>query len=241
MPKKQIIGNIIMIIILSLICMYIYDNYHVEKETNLIVETGNNNKTVVNYLNTKKNDYYLYNIDNIIVDYPDRTLELNRALEMKQITMKEVLEYLEEKVNMNDGNTILYQNADFSLLQCTLENGKTNYVFGSKSMVYKESFCDEIPYLCSFTKTYHVLDISNAKDDFVYLTLKNDYSEEVATIQIEKEKIGIVETGNYYTFKFASSNDVIDGDIKSIFDNNRILDINLVDELNPVRNDNICK
>ena len=117
MPKKQIIGNIIMIIILSLICMYIYDNYHVEKETNLIVETGNNNKTVVNYLNTKKNDYYLYNIDNIIVDYPDRTLELNRALEMKQITMKEVLEYLEEKVNMNDGNTILYQNADFSLLQ----------------------------------------------------------------------------------------------------------------------------
>lgn len=241
MPKKKTLGSIFIIIILSFICMYIYDNYHVVKETTLLVETGNNNKTLINYLSTKKVDYYLYNIDNIIVNYSDRTLSLDRALDMKQIDMDQVLSYLDEKVNMQDGKVILYQNDDFSLLKCTLDDGKTNYIFGSKSMVYKESFCDETPYFCSFTKTYYVLDISNAKDNYIYLTLKNDYSEEVATIQIESDKVTGIEPSNYYKFKFASANDVIDGDIKSIFDNNRILDITLVDDSNPVINDNICK
>ena len=241
MPKKQIIGNILMIIILCFVCMYIYDNYHVVKETKLVVESGNNNETVINYLNTKNSNYYLYNIDDIIVNYPDRTLELNRALDMKQISINNVLDYLEEKVNMNDGKTVLYQNDDFSLLKCILDDGKTNYIFGNTSMIYKDSFCTEQPYLCSFTKTYHVLDISTNKDNLVYLTLKNDYSEEVATIQIEKENIGSLVVGNYYSFKFASVNDVIESDIKSTFDNNRILEISIVNDLNPAINDNICK
>lgn len=241
MPKKQILGNIFMIIILCFVCIYIYDNYHVVKETELVVESGNNNQTVVNYLTTKNSDYYLYNIDDIIVNYPDRTLELNRALDMKQISINTVLDYLEEKVNMSDGKIVLYQNDDFSLLQCTLDNGKTNYVFGNNSMIYKDSFCADPPYLCSFTKTYHVLDISPNKDNLVYLTLKNDYSEEVATIQIEKEKIENLTVGNYYTFKFASVNDVIESDIKSTFDNNRILEIHIVNDFNPTVNDNICK
>lgn len=241
MPKKQILGNAIMLIILSFICMYIYDNYHVEKKTTLTVETGNNNKTVVNYLNTKKIDYYLYNIDNIIVNFYDRKLALNNAIEMKQISMDEVLGYLEEKVNMNNGKTVLYQNNDFSLLKCDLENDKTNYVFGSKSMVYKDSFCSEIPYLCAFSKTYHILDISEYKDNTVYLTLKNDYTEEVATIQIAKDTIGDLVAGKYYVFRFASANEVVDSDIKSVFDNNRILEIKEVSELEPMVNDNICK
>jgi len=197
MRKKTIIVNFIMIIILSFICMYIYDNYHVVKETTLIVETGNNNKTIVSYLSTKKEDYYLYNIDNIIVDYTDRKLELNNALEMKQITINNVLTYLEEKANINNGKIVLYENDDFSLLKCSLENEKTNYVFGSKSMVYKDSFCADIPYLCSFTKTYYVLDISEYKNNYVYLTFKNDSSEEVATIQIEKDRINGLTPGNY--------------------------------------------
>jgi len=221
--------------------MYIYDNFKVEKETTLIVESGTNNNTIVSYLSTKNIDYYLYNIDNIIVDYTDRTLELNRALELKQITMDMVLEYLEEKVNLNDGNIILYQNDDFSLLKCTLENGKINYIFGSKSMIYKDSFCDDIPYLCSFIKTYYVLDISEGKDENAYLTLKSTASEEVATIQIAKETIATLEIANYYKFKFASANDSIDSDIKSIFDNNVILEISKVETEEEIVNENICK
>ena len=241
MPKKQLLGSIIILIALSFICMYIYDNYHVEKQTTLVVESGNNNMTIVNYLNTKKVDYYLYNIDNIIVDYTDRRLELSKALELKQISISEVQGFLEEKVNMNDGNIVLYQNDDFSLLKCNLPSGKTNYIFGSKSMVYKESFCVETPYFCTFTKTYRVLDVSDKKDGYVYLTLKNDITEEVATIEILKDRVTNIENGNYYSFKFASSNDQIDGDIKSIFDNNRILNINLIELEEDKINENICK
>lgn len=243
MPKKQMLGSIIILIILSFICMYIYDNYHVEKETKLIVESGNNNETIVNYYDTKKTDYYLYNIDNIIVDFSDRKLDLSKALELNQISMDDVLKFVEEKVNMNDGNIILYQNDDFSILKCSLSDGKTNYIFGSKSMVYKESFCGEIPYFCTFTKTYHVLDITDMKtnNELVYLTLKNDVTEEVATIEIEKTKVEDVLAGNYYSFKFASSNDQIDGDIKSIFDNNRIVNIKLVETEEEKINENICK
>ncbi len=241
MPKKQLLGSIIILIALSFICMYIYDNYHVEKQTTLVVESGNNNMTIVNYLNTKKIDYYLYNIDNIIVDYTDRRLELSKALELKQISISEVQGFLEEKVNMNDGNIVLYQNDDFSLLKCNLPSGKINYIFGSKSMVYKESFCVETPYFCTFTKTYRVLDVSDKKDGYVYLTLKNDITEEVATIEILKDRVTNIENGNYYSFKFASSNDQIDGDIKSIFDNNRILNINLIELEEDKINENICK
>ncbi len=241
MPKKQIFGSVIVLVMLSLICMYIYDNYYVEKETRLIVESGNNNKTIVNYLSTKKADYYLYNIDNIIVDDTNRKLELDKALELNQITMDEVLKYLEEKVNINNGNVILYQNDDFSLLKCSLPSGKVNYIFGNKSMVYTESFCVETPYFCTFTKTYHVLDISEKKDGYVYLTLKNDVEEEVATIEILKDEIDNVEIGNYYSFNFASTNDQIDGDIKSIFDNNRILSIKLIEVEEDKINENVCK
>lgn len=243
MPKKQIFGSVIILIILSLICMYIYDNYHVVKQTKLIVESGNNNETIVNYYDGKKTDYYLYNIDNIIVDFSDRKLDLSKALELNQISIEDILKFVEEKVNMKDGNIVLYQNDDFSLLKCALPDGKTNYIFGSKSMVYKESFCLETPYFCTFTKTYHVLDLSDIKDKdaYSYLTLKNDVTLEVATIEIEKDKIENVVAGNYYSFKFASSNDQIDGDIKSIFDNNRILNIKLIETEEEKINENICK
>lgn len=240
MPKRQMVGSIIILAILSFICMYIYDNYRVEKKTTLIVETGNNNKTIVNYLNTKKSDYYLYNIDNIVVNYPDRKLDLSKALELQQITIDEVLTYLEE-TSPNDGKTVLYRNDDFSVLKCTLDNGNVNYIFGHKSMAYKESFCAEKPYLCTFTKSYLVLDISEGKENYDYLTLKNDASEEVATIQIDRNLITDLNVGNIYEFNFASFNDVVDGDIKSIFDNNQILDIKVVSEPEAIVNENICK
>ena len=242
MPKREIFGMAVILVILSLLCMYIYDNFRVEKETTLIVEKGNNNNTIVNYVDTKKADYYLYNIDNIIVDFSDRKLDLNKALELKQFTIEEVKEYLEEKVNMNDGKVKLYQNDNFSLLECIREN-KTNYIFGDKSMVYKESFCDEKPYLCSFTKTYTVLGINDESknDDFVYLTIKNGTTGEVATIEVEKDIVKDLEINNNYKFTFSSTNDKIEDDIKTMFDNNRIKEISLLEQNAPIVNENICK
>ena len=241
MPKKQIFGSIILIVILSFVCMYIYDNFKVEKETKLIIEQGNNNNTIINYSSTKKADYYLYNIDSIIVDFSDRKLELNKALEMKQISIDDVLEFVSEKANFNDGNTILYQNDNLSVLECRFED-KTNYIFSNHTFSYRDSYCNEITYQCAFTKTYYVLDINNTKSkDDVYLTLKNNATGEVATIEIEKEKIKDLEANKYYAFKFASTNDRIDKDIRSIFEGNRILEITLVTDSTKLVNENICK
>ena len=239
MPKKQLLGSIIIIIILGFICMYIYDNFRVEKHTKIIVETNNNN-VISEYLSTKKVNYYLYNLDNIVIDFTDRKLDLNKALELKQISMKEIISNLEEKANFNDGNTVLYQNDNLSVLECTLDNGKVNYIFSGKSMTYKDSFCLSKPYLCSFIKTYYVLDINDSKDDSVYLTLRNEKSE-VATIEIDKDKVENLQIGNSYKITFASVNDRIDSDIKGIFENNDILNIELLhqEEL-PIDND-ICK
>ena len=239
MPKKQIIGSILLIIVLSFLCMYIYDNFRVEKETTLIVERGNNNNTIVSYLDTKKVDYYLYNIDNIVVDFPDRDLDLNRALELKQFNIEDVLKYLEMKVEMNDGKVKLYQNDDFSLLECKSDN-KTNYIFGDKTMVYRESFCDDKPYLCSFTKTYYIVNIDTKDSKTSYLTLKA-LPEEVATIEVDSDLVKDLDINKYYKFSFSSTNNKVDGDIKSAFDNNTIKDVTPLLEGESVVNESICK
>lgn len=243
MSKKQLLANAILLALLSFICIYIYDNYKVETETKLIVEKGKNKEEIVEYLtNQKNNNYYLYNIDNIIVDYSDRVLDLNRALETRQITIDEVLTYLTKKFSLNDEKNILYQNDDFSVLICKLDNDKTNYIFGDSSMNYNDNLCNEKPYLCAFTKTYHVLDITEGKNnDYIYLTLKNDVEEEVSTIQIDKNKVKSLEANDYYAFKFASTNNIVDGSIKEIFDNNDIIDITPLKIEDSKVNENICK
>ena len=241
MPKKQIIGVILQIVVLSLLCVYIYDNFKVEKKTTLVVEKGQNYNTIVHYLDNKKADYYTYNIDNIVVDFPDRDLDLNRALDLNQITMKEVLEFLTEKVELNEGKVKLYQNEDFSLLECKFDN-KTNYIFGDTTMVYKESFCAPEPYLCSYTKTYTVIDINNGKDNkSTYVTLKNDLSEEVSTMELANNLTSNLEINKGYKFTFASTNNKVDVDIKSVFANNELISITPLEENEQPVNDGICK
>ena len=88
MPKKQIIGSIIIIIILSFICMYIYDNYKIEAKTTLVVDSETDEKGIKEYYSDKNANYYLYNIGGVEIDFTDRDLELNRALEAKQTTME---------------------------------------------------------------------------------------------------------------------------------------------------------
>ena len=236
MPKRQIIGSVIIIIILSFICMYIYDNYKIEAKTVLIPESVNN-LGIREYYKDKNNGYYLYNIDGMEVDFTDRDLELNKALEARQISIEEILELLTQKYSIE--NATLYQNEDISVLECKLDNGKYNYLFGGSSMEYKEGMCSDKPYLCKFDKIYYVVDISPSKvSDDMYITLRSDYDTETSTIEVSKDiSIKLLEN-NYYSFTFASSNKFIDGSIKEIFDNNMILDIKEVDS--SVINSSFC-
>ncbi len=238
MPKKQIIGSIIIIIILSFICMYIYDNYKIEATTTLVVDSEIEEKGIKEYYSDKNANYYLYNIGGVEIDFTDRDLELNRALEAKQTTMEDVLGMLTKKVTMDNVN--LYQNDDLSILQCKLDNGKYNYLFGGPSMEYKEGMCAKEPYICSFDKMYYVIYIGDNKtNDNMFLTIKDD--DDTATIQVSKDIANKLSENKYYSFTFGSTNEEIDDNIKSVFDNNIILDIVEVTDPTVVTNKTDCK
>ena len=208
MPKKQIFGSIIILIVLSLICMFIYDEFKDEKNNHqkkLIVEKGGSKLSL--YYTDKNHHYYVYGLRKIIVDYGDHDLELDKALEAKQITIDEVIHLIgnDNKLSYGDGGSIKINNQDISLLQCHTTNGNRDYYFGPSNMVKKEGFCQEEAYICTFTKTYLVRDITESNDSkYIYLTLRAFQDEEVFTVKVKKSLNPEIEEGKSYEFTFAS-------------------------------------
>ena len=241
MPKKQILGMGIIIVILSFICMYMYDNFKVEVNTTVEVNYSDKEELVEYYQDRDNNSYYLLGLDSIIIDYTDRKLDLDRALNTKQIDMEFIFENLKEKYSINNDKVKFYQNNDFSLLECTKDDGTKNYIFGKDVMNYKEGLCKNKPYLCSFTKKYYILDITDSNDlKFRYITLRSTTNGEVDTIKMNSNDLDNIFIGQYYNFEFASTNDTVDGSIKEIFNNNSIIDIEL-DEGTANINEDECK
>lgn len=248
MPKKQIFGSIVIIVLLSFICIYIYDNYKVVNTTELVIDKkekciGNLN---LYYTDFNNNNYYLYCLDEMIVDYGDRTLELNKAFEMKQITMDFIYEQFKENSNIisyDDGESKKYSNNNFSLLSCKTISGNHDYYFGPSDMEYREGFCQDVPYTCSFTRTYLVLDMSESNDDkYIYLTLREFQAEEVVTVKVKRELASKIIEDNYYEFKFASTGKSSNVDIKSLFEANTLLSVNPTDKIGLEQiNENVCK
>lgn len=247
MPKKQIFGSIIILVILSFICMFIYDEFKEEKknrETKLIVEKGDK-KLSLYYTDTTGKNYYLYGLNNITVDYGDHVLELNRALEAKQITMDEVIELVgkENEVSYLDGGITKINNQDLALLQCKTIEGNQDYYFGPSDMENREGFCKEEPYICSFTKTYLVLDVIDSNDDkYVYLTLRMFQDEEVVTVKVDKNLAVDMVEDQSYEFQFTSIGDNQQEDIQSIFKNHKLISIKVTDRVGLDQvNESICQ
>lgn len=248
MSKKQILKSIIVLVLLSFICIYIYDNYKKENITKLVINEKEDciGNLDLYYTDTEGNNYYLYCLDKIIVDYGDRTLDLNKALDRKQITMDFVYEEVKKNGKVDsyrDGGSIKYNNDSFSLLKCQTLEGNNDYYFGPSNMEKREGFCEEVPYTCSFTRTYLILDTSISNDEnYMYLTLKEFQAEEVVTVKVEKSIVPDIIEDTYYEFKFASTGKSDQTDIKTIFESNRLLEINSTEKvgLNQT-NENICK
>lgn len=247
MPKKQIVGSIFILIILSFICMFIYDEFKDKKEerqTRLIVEKKDSELTLY-YTDFSKNNYYLYGLNKITVDYGDHSLELNKALEAKQITVNEIIELIgkENEADYPDGGSIKFHNKDISLLQCQTLEGNQDYYFGPSNMPYAEGFCKEVPYICSFVRTYLVLDISDSNnEEYIYLTLREFQGEEVATIRVEKKLIQDIQEDQYYEFQFGSLKVSDKTDIKSLFESHVLLSISHTEKTGLEQiNENICK
>lgn len=247
MPKRQIFGSIFILIILSFICMFIYDNFKDVKEarqTQLVVE-GNNGGLTLYYQDANKINYYLYDFNQITVDYGDHSLELNKALEAKQITIKEIIQLIgkENKVDYWDGGSIKFHNRDISLLQCQTLEGNQDYYFGPSNMPYAEGFCKDIPYICSFIRTYLVLDISDSNnEEYSYLTLREFQEEEVATVRVDKKLVQDIQEDQYYEFQFGSLTASGKTDIKSLFESHLLLSISHTEKIGLEQiNEDVCK
>lgn len=247
MTRRQIIGTIFILVILSFICMFIYDEFkdeQKERRTELIVEKGDNKLTLY-YTDSKDRNYYLYGLDKITVDYGDHDLELNKALEAKQFDMKSVIELIGSKNQESywDGGSIKINNQDISLLQCHTTDGNEDYYFGPSDMEKKEGFCKDEPYICSFTKTYLVLDVSESNDEnFVYLTLKMFQGEEVVTVKVEKNLISEMIEDQFYEFQFTSVEVTDSETIEDIFKNHKLVSITQTDRTGFDQiNESVCK
>lgn len=228
MPKKQIVGTILILIALSFICIYIYKNYKVESTTKLLAnKNGECKNELVEYYKTDKETYYLYCLNDVIVDYTDRTLELNKAMAARQMDKENLLKLVSKKYSLSDGKINYYQSDEIGILECIFD-GKTNYIIGN-NIEYKEGMCNDFPYLSIFKKTYTVLDVSNSKtQDMLYLTLKDILTDEVATISIDNEYVFIEDTD--YEFEFGKYKDVVGTSIKETFDENVLLNVNKISE-----------
>lgn len=248
MPKKQILGSIIVLILLSFVCTYIYDNYKVVKETKLVINEKKNciGNLDLYYTDKDGNNYYLYCLDSIAIDYGDRILDLDKALTINEIGMDFIYDEVKkngETITYKDGGSLKYSNNNFSLLSCQTVDGNNDYYFGPSNMEYREGFCMEKPYTCSFTRTYLILDTSDSNDEkYMYLTLREYQEEEVVTVKVEKELISNIIEDTYYEFKFASIGKSKNTDIEKLFKSNRLLSVNPTDKIGLDQiNENICK
>ena len=94
--------------------MFIYNEFKDSKDdrqTKLINEVGREQLSLF-YTDKDNNNYYLYGLNKITVDYGDRTLELNKALEAKQISINDIYNIIGEdnKVIYKDGGSIKINN-----------------------------------------------------------------------------------------------------------------------------------
>ena len=223
MKKIQILKIGLLLIALCLVCKYIYDNYRVIPTTTLSVkEMEECDNSLKDYYSTDKGDYYLYCIDDAVVDFTDRNLELDKALAARQIDIDTIKGMLTKKYSLNNKKVNYYQNDDISILEC-INKDKTNYIVG-KNFEYIEGMCDPKPYLTTYTKEYYVLDISNSKTkDIIYLTLKDDVVDEVDTISISNTYS--LKEGITYSFTFGKHSKDTLTTIKDIFKSDVLLDI----------------
>lgn len=223
--------------------MFIYNHFKVENQVQLVVSEKKNCQGNLDlyYTDSSGNKYYLYCLDYIRVDYKDRILELNKALEAKQVTMDFVTSQL-EKDNTSKEFTMM-RDSSLSLLQCHTEDGNQDYYLGPSDMKNREGFCKKEPYSCSFAKTYLVLDISDSNDlKYQYLTLREYQGEEVVTVKVNRELIEEIEEDNYYTFQFGSTGKSMEEDIQSIFDSHLLLAITKSEEDRlKSKNEKVCQ
>lgn len=77
-----------------------------------------------------------------------------------------------------------------------------------------------------FIKTYHVYNIAGSNDEnYVYLTVRQFQFEEIETVKVQKSLANKVKENKPYEFEFEYTDKKIEDNIKSIFENAKLISI----------------
>ena len=192
-----------------------------------IITTESANCVLEKYLELDNYNIYVYCLDDLMLFQDDDLIDLKHKIQDDEKYLDELINGLKLAAELNDGGTKIYEDADnytdngLTLIKCNTLDGNRDIYIGPKDMEYQESFCkNPDSSVKTFTKTYEVLNIALSNSDaYVYLTLRQFQYEEVETVKVLKSLNYDIAVGKNYEFTFEYSNENIEDNIKSIFNN----------------------
>ena len=173
MNKIKYLYIIIFSILILFLLLFLINNFKVKYETKTENKMKNSNESYlfsvvemnnctnwkkIYYIDEDNRNYYLYCLEDLLVNVNKNYISLNIALKNKNITLEKVLNYLTERNWYNDGGTILYKDdgekkyslEGFSVINCNAINKigsdniyNKNIYIGPISMNYEKSFCSK--------------------------------------------------------------------------------------------------
>lgn len=76
----------------------------------------------------------------------------------------------------------------------------------------------------TFTRTYNINHIAESNDyEYIYITIRGFQDEEIETVKVKRELFKDVKVGDNYEIKFSVTNNSIEDNLKSIFENAKIV------------------
>lgn len=192
-----------------------------------IITTESANCVLEKYLELDNYNIYAYCLDDLMLFQDDDLIDLKHKIQDDEKYLDELINGLKLAAELNDGGTKIYEDADnytdngLTLIKCNTLDGNRDIYIGPKDMEYQEFFCkNPDSSVKTFTKTYEVLNIALSNSDaYVYLTLRQFQYEEVETVKVLKSLNYDIAVGKNYEFTFEYSNENIEDNIKSIFNN----------------------
>ena len=192
-----------------------------------IITTESANCVLEKYLELDNYNIYAYCLDDLMLFQDDDLIDFKHKIQDDEKYLDELINGLKLAAELNDGGTKIYEDADnytdngLTLIKCNTLDGNRDIYIGPKDMEYQESFCkNPDSSVKTFTKTYEVLNIALSNSDaYVYLTLRQFQYEEVETVKVLKSLNYDIAVGKNYEFTFEYSNENIEDNIKSIFNN----------------------
>ncbi len=193
------------------------------------------------YLSIDNKKIYTYCIDKIEV------LDNNKYIDLSEFVNKNNIDKLFESIDNNkkfnwkiltyrDGGSKEYIMSGLHIIKCNTIDGVKDIYFGIESMNFKSNFCKQDNR--TFSRTYKINKISHLKQAYDKESIKhNTYSIKVNITDINGINEDVIienykyrlEENNLYTFEFQKNEDTLEDNIKSIFDNCKIVNIKKAD------------